>query len=84
MRGTSTMCEPVMQTAAAPDGYVYDPTWLSPAQCMGDACVVCHTKWPRPRRALGELPDGAQVFGCDECAGIIGHQPVPEPLIVAR
>lgn len=84
MRGTSTMCEPVMQTAAAPDSYVYDPTWLSLAQCMGDACVVCHVKWPRPRRELGELPDGARVFGCDECAGIIGHQPVSEPLFAAH
>lgn len=86
MRGTSTMCEPVMQTATAPESYLYDPNRLSTAQCMGDACVVCHTKWPRPRRALGELPDGAHVYGCDECAGIIGYQPVPagKPLIAAR
>ncbi|MFC3999537.1 hypothetical protein ACFOVU_26730 [Nocardiopsis sediminis] len=27
-------------------------------------------KWPRPRNPLGVLPDGAEVYGCDECAGI--------------
>ncbi|WP_394354432.1 hypothetical protein [Nocardiopsis sinuspersici] len=67
------MCEP--DTRPATDTYVYDPSLLSWAQCMGDACVVCHAKWPRPRRRLGELPDGSRVFGCEECAGIIGVEP---------
>ncbi|MBR8740727.1 hypothetical protein [Nocardiopsis sp. MG754419] len=80
------MCEPDMPTDAVFEPYVYDPSLLSRAQCMGDACAVCHTKWPRPRRVLGELPDGAHVYGCDECAGIIGLQPVTagEPLMAAR
>lgn len=69
MRGAIT-CDP----DAAPDTndiYIYDPGSLSSEQCMGDACAVCHVKWPRPRRALGELPDGTCVYGCDECAGIV-------------
>ncbi|WP_394345498.1 hypothetical protein [Actinorugispora endophytica] len=37
---------------------------------MGDACAVCHTRWPRPRDPLGELPDGTEVYGCAECAEI--------------
>lgn len=80
------MCEPDTKPDVTSEFYVYDPSWLSGAQCMGDACVVCHTKWPRPRRVLGELPDGSHVFGCDECAGIVGHRPVSagEPLIAAR
>ena len=86
MRGTSTMCKPDTTPDATSEIYVYEPTWLSGAQRMGDACVVCHTKWPRPRRTLGELPDGSHVYGCDECAGIIGQAPVSagEPLIAAR
>nr|WP_159940917.1 MULTISPECIES: hypothetical protein [unclassified Nocardiopsis] len=79
------MCEP--DTPPATDAYVYDPGSLSWAQCMGDACVVCHTKWPRPRRVLGELPDGSHVFGCEECAEIIDAEsraPVEERLIAAR
>jgi hypothetical protein len=86
LRGTSTMCEPDMPTDVVSGTCVYDPSRLSPAQCMGDACVVCHTKWPRPRRILGELPDGAHVYGCDECAGLMGYRPVParRSLIVAR
>ncbi|WP_082166900.1 hypothetical protein [Nocardiopsis sp. RV163] len=67
------MCEP--DTRPAIDVEVYDPDSLSWAQCMGDACVVCHTKWPRPRRVLGELPDGSAVFGCEECADLVGAEP---------
>ncbi|PWV50135.1 MULTISPECIES: hypothetical protein [Nocardiopsis] len=80
------MCERDTRPDAASEIHVYDPSWLSGAQCMGDACVVCHVKWPRPRRVLGELPDGSQVYGCDECAGMIGHQPVAASgsLIAAR
>lgn len=86
MRGTSTMCEPDTRTDVTSQAYVYDPSRLSRAQCMGDACVICHTKWPRPRRVLGELSDGAHVYGCDECAEIIGPRPVPpsKPLVVVR
>ncbi|GHC75572.1 hypothetical protein GCM10007079_11030 [Nocardiopsis terrae] len=80
------MCKPDTTPDTASESYVYDPSWLSRAQRMGDACAVCHTKWPRPRRVLGEQPDGSHVYGCDECAGIIGHQPVSAggPLVAAR
>ncbi|WP_394326567.1 hypothetical protein [Nocardiopsis trehalosi] len=37
---------------------------------MGDACAVCHVKWPRPRHPIGLLADGGEVYGCDDCAGI--------------
>lgn len=79
------MCEP--DTRPAVDAYAYDPSLLSWAQCMGDACVVCHTKWPRPRRVLGHLPDGSHVFGCEECAGLVGAEPrvsADERLFAAR
>ncbi|MCY9785474.1 hypothetical protein KIK06_16430 [Nocardiopsis sp. EMB25] len=75
MRGTSTVCA----TGARPDDtsetYLYDPEALTGDQRMGDACAVCHTQWPRPRRVLGQLPDGCHVFGCRECADLVGAGP---------
>ncbi|WP_376767015.1 hypothetical protein [Spinactinospora alkalitolerans] len=66
------MCGPGTSTAStAEDTYVFDPGSLTTAQVMGDACAVCHAKWPRPRRPLGELPDGTGVYGCAECAGFV-------------
>lgn len=81
------MCEPDTRPAVDAYAYAYDPSLLSWAQCMGDACVVCHTKWPRPRRVLGHLPDGSHVFGCEECAGLVGAEPpvsADERLFAAR
>ncbi|GAA2457067.1 hypothetical protein GCM10010191_90830 [Actinomadura vinacea] len=46
----------------------FDPDALSAAQRQGDACVVCHKKWPRPRVRVGRLPNGQGVFACDDCA----------------
>lgn len=45
-----------------------DPGALTTAQRLGDACVVCRKKWPRPRVRVGRLPDSSGVFACDECA----------------
>lgn len=45
-----------------------DPGGLSTAQRLGDACVVCRKKWPRPRVRVGRLPDSTGVFACDDCA----------------
>ncbi|MDE3720942.1 MULTISPECIES: hypothetical protein [Nocardiopsis] len=70
------MCASEAVSDAASDGYVYDPESLSAEQCTGDACVACHTRWPRPRIALGLLPDGAPVFGCGDCAALIGAGPL--------
>jgi peptide/nickel transport system substrate-binding protein len=53
----STVCEPGVRPDDTAEPFVYDPEMLSGAQCMGDACVICHTQWPRPRRVLGALPD---------------------------
>ena len=75
MRGTSTMCEPDTRSGSASDLYIYDPESLSAAQCMGDACAVCHVQWPRPRTILGVLPDGGRVLGCGECAELMGLTP---------
>jgi hypothetical protein len=60
----------------------FDPGALSAAQREGDACVVCHKKWPRPRVRVGCLPSGPGVFACDDCAPAL---PVPrgEPLMAA-
>ncbi len=41
---------------------VVDPVGLSAAQLLGDACVVCRKKWPRPRVRVGRLPDSSGVF----------------------
>ena len=72
MRGVSMVCASNAGVGAAADGYVYDPESLSAEQRMGDACAVCHMRWPRPRTALGVLPDGEQVFGCGDCAALVG------------
>ncbi|TDB86504.1 hypothetical protein E1264_17620 [Actinomadura sp. KC216] len=45
-----------------------DPGGLTTAQRLGDACVVCRKKWPRPRVRVGRLPDSTGVFACDDCA----------------
>ncbi|GAB3489298.1 hypothetical protein GCM10027440_36490 [Nocardiopsis coralliicola] len=65
---------------------IYSPKLLSSAQCMGDACAICHARWPRPRHALGELAGGGLVFGCAECAGIIAaHEArTKQPELAAR
>ncbi|GAA3950564.1 hypothetical protein GCM10023085_36480 [Actinomadura viridis] len=66
----------------------FDPGVLSAAQCQGDACVVCHKKWPRPRVRAGLLPDGQGVFACDDCAPALpnprGPQRPAEPARAGR
>jgi hypothetical protein len=46
----------------------FDPEDLTGPQRDGDACVVCHKKWPRPRVRAGRLPEGSPVMACEECA----------------
>ncbi|GAA5054728.1 Fe-S-cluster-containing hydrogenase component 2 [Thermocatellispora tengchongensis] len=46
----------------------FDPEGLTWAQRDGEACVVCHKKWPRPRIRVGRLPDSATVLACPDCA----------------
>lgn len=43
---------------------------LTAEQMLGEACAVCHAKWPRPRTSLGRLPDGSMAYGCTDCAEI--------------
>jgi|SRR5437868_2878914 len=50
------------------DELMVDPHALTDAQRMGDACIVCRKKWPRPRIRVGRLPDSSGVFACDDCA----------------
>ncbi|REE99153.1 hypothetical protein [Thermomonospora umbrina] len=54
--------------------YVLDPGALSAVQREGDACVVCHKRWPRPHVRVGCLPNGSGVFACADCAPAL-----PEP-----
>ncbi len=54
----------------------FDPQELTLAQCDGDACVVCHRRWPRPRVRVGRLPDDRIVHACDDCAEAL--LPAPE------
>ena len=57
---------------------------LSDAQVMGEACVVCHARWPRPRRQLGVLPDGTRLYGCSECAQLAMGAPADFDLLVTH
>lgn len=50
---------------------MFDPGALSAAQRDGDACVVCHKKWPRPRVRVGCLPNGSGAFACADCAPVL-------------
>ncbi|GGV02998.1 hypothetical protein ACFHW2_09285 [Actinomadura sp. LOL_016] len=54
----------------------FDPAPLTTAQRLGDACIACGKKWPRPRVRVGRLPDSTGVFACDDCAPA---PPVPRP-----
>ncbi|GII60588.1 hypothetical protein Skr01_06730 [Sphaerisporangium krabiense] len=49
----------------------FDPGDLTGPQRDGDACVVCHKKWPRPRVRVGRLPSGTPVMACEECAKVL-------------
>lgn len=55
-------------TGTAQDMVTFDPDDLSWAQREGDACVVCHKRWPRPRVRVGRLPDDSAVLACADCA----------------
>ncbi|MFE3453061.1 hypothetical protein ACFXJ8_29480 [Nonomuraea sp. NPDC059194] len=51
-----------------PGMVTFDADGMSAAQCDGDACVVCHKRWPRPRVHVGRLPDDSRVMACADCA----------------
>lgn len=55
---------------------VWDPAPLSGTQRLGDACLVCNKRWPRPSVAVGIFPDGTSAQACAECAGTLSW---PEP-----
>ncbi|QYC39477.1 hypothetical protein Nocox_09285 [Nonomuraea coxensis DSM 45129] len=59
----------------------FDPEGLSWAQREGDACVVCHKRWPRPRARVGRLPEGSAVLACADCAEAL--MPAPLATVVA-
>ncbi|GLW08406.1 hypothetical protein Misp01_35360 [Microtetraspora sp. NBRC 13810] len=61
----------------------FDPEGLTGAQRDGDACVVCHKKWPRPRIRVGTLPNRARVFACPDCAEALCPSP-PEEVLTAH
>ncbi|MFV2198911.1 hypothetical protein [Nocardiopsis sp. LOL_012] len=67
----STVCAAGARPDGASEIHVYDPETLTTAQRAGDACAVCHVKWPRPRRVIGVLPDGGRVRGCRDCADLV-------------
>jgi hypothetical protein len=58
----------------------FDPGALSAAQRVGDACIVCHKKWPRPSVRIGRLPAGSGVFVCADCAPALPGPHATEPL----
>ncbi|GII78183.1 hypothetical protein Sru01_31650 [Sphaerisporangium rufum] len=55
-------------TGAARPTLTFDPDDLTAPQRAGDACAVCHKKWPRPRVRVGRLPNSAPVMACEDCA----------------
>ncbi|MFI6601372.1 hypothetical protein ACIBHX_34425 [Nonomuraea sp. NPDC050536] len=59
----------------------FDPEGMSSAQLFGEACVVCHKKWPRPRVRVGRFPDDTAVLACADCAEAI--LPAPQATVVA-
>ncbi|GGK83993.1 hypothetical protein Sme01_18140 [Sphaerisporangium melleum] len=63
---------------AARPNLTFDPHDLTRPQREGDACVVCHKKWPRPRVRVGRLPDDAPVMACEDCAKALLPAP-PNP-----
>lgn len=63
-------------TETVDDTVIFDPEELSPAQSFGDACVVCHKKWPRPRVRVGRLPDRSPVMACADCAEALFPAPL--------
>ncbi|MUL42149.1 hypothetical protein FZ103_13330 [Streptomonospora sp. PA3] len=63
------MCDSDIENTDTTDIHLFDAGALTFAQVMGDACAVCHARWPRPRRRLGASSEGGPLFGCEECAG---------------
>jgi hypothetical protein len=59
----------------------FDPEGLTWAQREGDACVVGHQRWPRPRVRVGRLPDDSSVLACGDCAEAL--LPAPKSTVVA-
>ncbi|MCW2899400.1 MAG: hypothetical protein JWO67_1665 [Streptosporangiaceae bacterium] len=66
-------------TMSHTDELTFDPGVLSAEQLYGDACVVCHKKWPRPRVRVGRLPDGSKVLACADCAPALPRPRAAEP-----
>lgn len=61
-------CEPWQATDPV---VTFDPDGLTAAQREGNACVVCHKRWPRPRFRVGRLPDDSPVRSCGDCLDIL-------------
>ncbi|GGP11123.1 hypothetical protein GCM10012278_53450 [Nonomuraea glycinis] len=59
----------------------FDPEGMSAAQRQGDACVVCHKRWPRPRVRVGRFPDDMTALACADCAEAL--LPAPLATVVA-
>ncbi|MEV5413706.1 hypothetical protein AB0K60_33370 [Thermopolyspora sp. NPDC052614] len=57
----------------------FDPQELTLAQRDGDACVVCHRRWPRPRVRAGRLPDDTIIHACADCAEALAPLPPRAP-----
>ncbi|GAA4940814.1 hypothetical protein GCM10023224_23230 [Streptomonospora halophila] len=69
MSGLSIMCDSDIENTDTTDIHLFDAGALTVSQLMGEACAVCHARWPRPRHRIGVSSDGGAVFGCRECAG---------------
>ncbi|MBB5999661.1 hypothetical protein [Streptomonospora salina] len=70
MSGLSIMCDSDIENADTGDIHLFDAEALTIAQLVGEACAVCHARWPRPRHRIGASSEDDELFGCRECAEI--------------
>lgn len=57
---------------------VIDPSTLSDDQRLGEACVTCRRRWPRPRVRVATAPDGTALRACLECGPRVVRQIVQD------
>ena len=45
---------------------------LTAEQAVGEACGICHARWPLPQIPLREPTDGATIYVCRDCGELAG------------
>ncbi|MDS1270605.1 hypothetical protein RIF23_09875 [Lipingzhangella sp. LS1_29] len=68
MRGLST--EPMVHPHPADDPCASEA--LTAEQAIGEACGICHARWPLPQVPLVESAEDAPLYVCRDCATLAG------------